>query len=151
MRLWIGARWGAVRSRQCPPFNLLCDLRQMRNLSVAFCGTVRLKASFPLTHLANEGATSRGDTAPGAPQGATWTSDLHVDEMGRGRSGLLLQCGYRIPETAGLFSFLFRGKRRAGAPPTHQTLGGTKHLGEQVMGQLLSCNKRKDAPSNYNR
>lgn len=37
MRLRIGARWGAVRSRQRPPFNLLCDLRQIRNLSVAFC------------------------------------------------------------------------------------------------------------------
>lgn len=45
-------------------------------------GTVRMKASFPLTHLANEGMTSRGDTAPGARQGATWTSGLHVDVQG---------------------------------------------------------------------
>lgn len=107
---------GGAESHTCCPLACCATSDKARNLSVAsplpicFLGgnrTVEPRGPFHLTHFLSEGANPHGDTSPGALQGATWTSELHVDEACRGHSGFLMRCGHWVPERAGLLFLLF--------------------------------------------
>lgn len=90
---------------------------------------VEPRGPFHLTHFLSEGANPHGDTSPGALQGATWTSELHVDEACRGHSGFLMRFGHWVPERAGLlFLLFFRGKCWAGDSSETSDLGWDKAL-----------------------